>query len=152
MVTVSEILEQNLRLVTAKNLEAAVAAFAPDGVLIDPHYPDPRMQGRDQIRGGLEWAFAGMRTFGFSPTAVLANPAGSMAIAEVDSHHVMQNGRELKFRQVFVAEVQEGLITRWQAYEPYGPSGIAGAFLGISKMQHRIKRRRANRSSARTSH
>jgi hypothetical protein len=48
---------------------------------------------------------------------------------------------------VFVAEVRDGSITRWQAYTPYGPSGIAGVVLGLGKLQHRIKRRRSRRSS-----
>jgi hypothetical protein len=35
--------------VMAKDIDAALATFADDAVLIDPHYPEPRMKGRVAI-------------------------------------------------------------------------------------------------------
>ena len=39
----------------AKDIDAVMALFADDALLVDPHYPVPRMQGRVAI----ERAYAG---------------------------------------------------------------------------------------------
>jgi hypothetical protein len=46
----------------------------------------------------------------------------------------LKGGRSLNFPQVFVFEVRDGLITRLQAYEPYGPGGMVGLFLGVQRL------------------
>ncbi len=134
-------------LVERKDLEGIVGSFTEDGVFIDPHYPDVRMQGREEIREGVRWGLAGMRTFRFIPRTFFLSEDGTSGVLEVDSHHVLANGRKLDFQQVFIAEVQDGLLKRFQAYEPYGPSGVAGVFLGLGKAAYRLKRRLRKRRS-----
>ncbi|KQV07013.1 nuclear transport factor 2 family protein [Leifsonia sp. Root112D2] len=128
-----QLIDRNLEAVSAKDLDKAVAAFAVDGALIDPHYPIDRMQGHEQIAEGFRWVFAGMQQLGFTVERYFFADDGLTVSVEVLSNHVLKNGRPLEFRQVFVVETCDGLITRWQAYEPYGPHGVGGFFLGLGK-------------------
>ena len=51
--------------VMSKDVDAALAMFADDAILIDPHYPQPRMRGRDEIERGLRWALDALEKPGF---------------------------------------------------------------------------------------
>jgi len=108
----------------AKDLEASVSFFADDAVLIDPHYPQPRMQGRLEIERGLRWGLSSLEKPGFS----VRNRAvsGPIEFYEVDTRHKLKFGPVIAFDQVFVAEMRDGKIARLQAYEPYPAPGIAG--------------------------
>jgi ketosteroid isomerase-like protein len=123
--------------VMAKDLDACLAGFAEDGVLIDPHYPIRRMEGKAAIADGLRWSFGGMEVLGFEIERYFEAADGRSAAVEVATHHVLKGGRSLNFPQVFVFQVRDGLITRLQAYEPYGPGGIVGLFLGVQRLLHR---------------
>lgn len=142
------LVDRNLDAVTAKNADAVLAAFTDDGVLIDPHYPDPEMRGKAAIAAGLEFGFGSMKTFGFDERRYFLSPDGTSLVVHCLCHHVLQGGRPLTFPQVFVVETRDGLISRWQAFEPYGPNGIGGIFLGIGKVVYRIRRTRG-KSAAR---
>ena len=47
-------------------------------------------------------------------------------------------GKKLDFPQVFVMETDGGKVTALRAYEPYGPNGMGGVFLGIERLKKRI--------------
>ncbi|HHZ08904.1 MAG TPA: nuclear transport factor 2 family protein [Rhizobiales bacterium] len=116
----------------------AMACFAPDAVLFDPHYPKPEMHGRAEIEKGLEWGLSVMERFGFTVETVFLDGTGKKAAFEVDTNHVLKGGRKLRFPQVFIAEERDGLVTALRAYEPYGPNGIGGFFLGLERLKRRI--------------
>lgn len=125
-VPLHELVEANLAAITAKDLDRALAGFAPDGELIDPHYPRPHMTGHAQIAAGLRWVFSGMRELNFVVDRYFPGPDGRSIAAEVTSDHVLRGGRGVHVRQTFVVDARDDLITRWQAYVTYGPHGIAG--------------------------
>ena len=113
----------------AKDLEKAVSFFADDAVMIDPHYPQPRMQGRAEIERGLRWGLASLDKPGFSVRNRAV--AGAIEFYEVDTRHKLKFGPTIAFDQVFVIEMRDGKIARWQSYEPYPAPGVAG---GVSRV------------------
>jgi len=136
-----DLLERDLRAVESRDRQAVLDCFAPDGVLIDPHYPQPRMQGHAQIGAGLDWVFAGMASMRFDIVGFFESADGAGAAAEVESHHQLTGGRRIEFTQTFVVQTRDGLITRMQTYLPYGPPGMAGVVLGLQRLRHRLSRR-----------
>jgi ketosteroid isomerase-like protein len=102
-----------------KDMDGVLASFADDGVLFDVHYPSPLMQGKDAIRAGMENAFGMLKQPGFTMRNVWEGE--NNCAVEVDTHHVLQNGMEINFPQVFIMEARDGLITRLQSYVPYPP-------------------------------
>lgn len=104
-----------------KDKPAVLAAFAPDGLFIDPHYPNPEMRGRKEISEGLDWGFTGMERMQFTVIGSFLSEDGNSGAVETDCAHILAGGRVLAFPQVFVAEMHDGLLTRVRAYEPYGP-------------------------------
>ena len=77
----------------AKDLGAALAFFADDAVVIDPHYPVARMKGRAEIERGFKWGLASLEKPGFS----IRNRAAEGAIAyyEIDTRHKLRRGFSL---------------------------------------------------------
>ena len=115
----------------AKDLNAVMQMFAEDAVLIDPHYPQQRMVGKAAIERGLTWGLGNLVKPGFSIRNVWIN--GDSATVEVDTNHLFKGGMVLRFDQLFVIESHNGLITRLQAYVPYGPPGIGGLITRITR-------------------
>lgn len=118
--------------------EGAIAFFADDAVIFDPHYPQPLMRGKAEIRAGLDWGFGSMKTFGFDTKHYFPGKDGLSGVFEVDTHHVLKIGKKLDFPQVFVVETNGKQVTALRAYEPYGPNGLGGVFLGIERLKQRI--------------
>ncbi len=145
--TLREIVERPFAVAEAKDLDAFLACFTDDAVLMDPHYPTPRMVGKAAIAEGLRWGFSGMKQFGFTVMNYFESEDGQRAAIEMATHHVLKSGMKLNFSQVFVIETRDGLITRLQAYEPYGPGGIVGIYLLVSRLW-RIVRRRARQGQS----
>lgn len=135
---VTPLLEQVLQAVERRDIEAALAPMAPDVDLFDPHYPKPQMNGHAEVRAGLEWGLSVMERFGFAVRNHFVAADGLSCAVEVDSRHRLKAGKDLVFPQVFVAEARDGLISRLHAYEPYGPNGIGGFFLGLERLKRRV--------------
>ena len=112
----------------------ALDLFTDDAVFFDPHYPVREMVGREAITKGLAWGMESMEQFGFTIEKSYLSEDGNSGSVEVDTHHFLKGGRELRFPQAFFVEVQDGKISGLRAYEPYGPDGIMGIMLGISHM------------------
>jgi ketosteroid isomerase-like protein len=114
-----DIAMQLLDAMTAKDTARTLALFADGAVLIDPHYPNPTMTGKDAIGAGMDFAFGllkqaewkVLRTWETADTVVL----------EVDTNHELTNGMKMTPRQVFVADVKDGKVVRWQSFVPYPP-------------------------------
>ena len=119
-----ELVERLLSAFEAKDLEAALACFADDAVLFDPHYPTPEMRGKASIREGFEFIFGIVEQPGFTIRRFWTG--GHDGALEVDTHHVLADGTEARFPQVFVFEAGDGLIQRLQAYTPYPPPAASG--------------------------
>jgi ketosteroid isomerase-like protein len=128
--------------VETKDLEAMMSLFADDAVVIDPHFPTPRMQGKATIRKGFRGAMSSMRSFGYTIVNYCESENGQCAAVETATHHVLKQGMKRNFPQVFIFEVADGHITRLQAYEPYGPHGIMGVFLFLARLTNRLRSRR----------
>lgn len=122
---------------TNKDLEAALALFADDALVYDPHYPVPTMQGKDAIRQGFAWGLGNMEQPGFTVRHLWSD--GTSGALEVDTHHVFKGGMALKFDQVFVFETRDGLITRLQSYVPYPPGGIGGLLARVTRWSWKLK-------------
>ncbi len=113
------LVERLLKAFEAKDLDAALACFADDALLFDPHYPTPEMHGKAAIRGGFEFIFGIVKQPGFTIRHLWSGDQDGDF--EVDTHHVLGDGTEVRFPQVFVFEMGDGLIRRLQAYVPYPP-------------------------------
>ncbi|MEC9343739.1 MAG: nuclear transport factor 2 family protein [Pseudomonadota bacterium] len=133
-----EIMEAAFDALIRGDKQATIDAFADDAVLCDPHYPVPEMRGKEAIARGLDWGFNSLRSFGFVPVKVFESADGSSAAFEVETHHVLKNGMKIDFPQAFFVDVAEGRITSLRAYEPYGPHGIAGIILGLTRLKRRV--------------
>ena len=135
-----DLVNRTFAAVEAKDLDAMVGVFADDALVIDPHYPTPRMQGKPAITEGFRWGIASMRSFGFTIENYFESSDGQRAAVETASHHILKQGMKLNFPQVFIFEATNGLITRMQAYEPYGPNGIGGMFLSLVRLKRRFSK------------
>ncbi len=51
---------------------------------------------------------------------------------------MLKNWKTLEFPQVFIFDMAAEHITRMQAYEPYGPHGIYGAFLFLGRLKRKL--------------
>ena len=117
MTTKSQIpLEKLLTVFEAKNMSAAMACVADDAVLYDPQYPEPQMQGKTAIQSGFEFAFNLIERSSFHMRHVWANTHSGAA--EVDTHHVFQDGTEAHFPQLFVFETPFGHRNKALATSP----------------------------------
>lgn len=115
---------------TREEIESVLRAFedgdtasaAEDGVFVDPYYPEPEYQGPEEIRAALDWALENVVE---RPGLTVRNAwnDGETFAVEVDTHHTMQDGIDIEFRQVFVVEGEGGEVTRWQSYLPFPPTG-----------------------------
>jgi len=141
-VSLPNLIDQLFLAVQTKDLPGVLACFADDAILIDPHYPTPRMVGKQAISEGVRWAFATLDQMHFTPVNYFAAEDGQRAAVEVATAHVVRGGRQLRFVQTFVIETQASRITRLQVYTPYGPPGLGGLLLGLLRLQRRWSRRR----------
>jgi ketosteroid isomerase-like protein len=131
--------EQIFAAFEAKDIEAVMAQFADDATVTDPHYPIPEMAGKAAIRRGFEWALGNMERAGFNVVGIWSD--GDSGAVEVDTHHVFKGGMEVKFTQIFVIELQDGLITRLHSFGPHRPGGVGGAMLKVTGFFWRRKGR-----------
>ena len=122
---------------TNKDLEAALALFADDALVYDPHYPVPTMRGKDAIRQGFAWGLGNMEQPGFTVRHLWSD--GTSGALEVDTHHVFKGGMALTFDQVFIFETRDGLIIRLQSYVPYPPGGIGGLLARVTRWIWKLK-------------
>ena len=122
---------------TAKALDAALSTFADDAVLIDPHYPQPRMRGRAEIERGLRWGLSSLDYPGFAVRNSAFN--GDVGFFEVDTKHRLKIGVTIAFDQMFVMQARDGKITRLQAYAPYPAPGIAGLIRRSTRLAWRLR-------------
>jgi ketosteroid isomerase-like protein len=136
--TLKTLVEHTFAAVETMNLDAVLAVFADDAVLFDPHYPQPHMAGKAAIAEGLRWGFGGMQKMSFPIVNYFEDATGQKAVVEIATAHVLRTGMQLNFPQVFVIETRNGRVTRLQAYEPYGPHGIVGLMLRITRLVWRL--------------
>jgi len=137
MTSISQLTQGLIAAFEARDLPAALAFFADDAVVIDPHYPQPVMKGKVAIQQGFRWAFTNMKKPGF--TVLHTWEENCIGAIEVDTHHVFRGGMKLSFQQVFVCETRDGKITRLQSYLPYAPGGIAGALTKLTRLMWRLQ-------------
>ncbi|MGB8646050.1 MAG: nuclear transport factor 2 family protein [Anaerolineae bacterium] len=138
MSALRELIERAFKTVETMDVKATVALFADDGVLFDPHYPTPKMVGKAAIADGLTWGFGAMSKMSFPIVNYFEAEGGASAAIEVATAHVLKSGMKLNFPQMFVIETRDGLVTRMQAYEPYGPEGIVSVILGLTRLQRKL--------------
>ena len=121
---VEDLFAQLLKLMMEKNLEGMLELIHEDAIFIDPHYPIERMEGKKAIRQGLIWGLETLAKPGFKIKK--CHTSGNSGAVEVATHHVLKVGMEVKFPQVFLLEVNDGQLTRLQAFVPYRQPGIGG--------------------------
>ncbi|MGA2793396.1 MAG: nuclear transport factor 2 family protein [Roseiarcus sp.] len=121
----------------AKDIDAVMGLFADDALLVDPHYPVSRMQGRAAIERGIRWGLSSLAKPGFT----LRHSAidGDIGFFEVDTKHLLSIGMTVQFEQVFVVEKRGDKIARLQAYEPYPAPGVAGLIRRATRLAWRFK-------------
>jgi ketosteroid isomerase-like protein len=137
-INLHDLVTDTFALLEAKDLEALMRVFADDAVLIDPHFPALRMQGKVAIRESMGEAMRDMHTFGYTIVNYCESEDGQCAAVETATHHVLRQGMNRNFPQVFIFEAVDGRITRLQAYEPYGPHGMIGTFLWLARLVRRL--------------
>lgn len=118
--TTCDQIKKTLNAFENRDTVAAASVWAEDGTFIDPHYPESEYHGRETIRGALDWALTNLvEQPGFTVRNVVTE--GDVCAVEVDTHHVMKDGSEREFPQVFIVEGGEEGITRWRTYLPFPP-------------------------------
>lgn len=140
MATTQQLLSAVFRAAEAKDVDAVLALCADDIVFVDPHYPRVENRGKAQLRESLAWGVGGLEQMRFGDHRYFVAADGS-CVAEVATHHTVKGKREVRFPQLFVAESRDGLLTRVQAFEPYGPHGVLGAVLRVLRLKRRLTRR-----------
>ena len=116
--------ETLLNLMMERNLEAMLDLIHEDAIVIDPHYPIERMEGKAAITRGLTWGLDTLVKPGFKVRQFYESENSGMV--EVDTHHVLKGGMEVKFEQAFAFEIADGKLIRIQAFVPYRQPGIGG--------------------------
>jgi ketosteroid isomerase-like protein len=132
-----QLLRDLLAAFEAKDLERGMSLLAPHAVLIDPHYPSPEMRGRAAITRGMRWAVGTLEKPGFNIRRTWTE--GNTVVAEVDTHHVIRGPVEQKFTQLFVVETRDGMITYLRSFVPYGPHGMGGIVLTLTRLAWRLR-------------
>ena len=137
--TTRELMAAIFRACEAKDVDGAVALTAPNAVFIDPHYPRVHNTGTAEIRESLQWGIGGLEQMRFHEQRWYASENNDGAVSvEVDTHHTITGKREVRFAQVFVAESRDGLLTRLQAFEPYGPHGVLATVLRVMRVKKKV--------------
>jgi imidazoleglycerol phosphate dehydratase HisB len=77
------------------------------------------MHGKAAIQQGVTFAFGMLKQPGFTIRHFWTME--NTGAVEVDTHHVLENGAEVQFPQVFVFEIRDDLLSRFQSYAPYPP-------------------------------
>ena len=113
-----------LEAIIAKDKDRILALFTDDAVFFDPHYPEATMRGKAAIAAGMDFAFGLLEQPGFTVLRTWQN--NGSVVLETDTHHFLINGAEMRFPQVFVVDVQEGRVSRWQSFTPYPPPPPVG--------------------------
>ena len=135
----SKMFEKLMNLMMERNLEAMLEMIHDDAVLIDPHYPVMRMEGKAAVTQGLTWGLETLVKPGFKVRQFYESKNGGMV--EVDTHHVLKGGMEVKFDQAFAFEVCDGQFIRIQAFVPYRQPGIGGWIPRITGFFWRLRGR-----------
>jgi ketosteroid isomerase-like protein len=120
----------------AKDFRKTMSGFADDAVLVDPHFPTPRIEGKAAIAEALSEALESMTSLGYTIVNYFESPDGRNAAVATATDHV--HGIRRVFPQVFIVETRDGRITRFQAFEPYGPHGLVGVFLFLARLKRRV--------------
>jgi hypothetical protein len=89
-------------------------------------------------KDGLTWGFGSLEKFGFTIVSYFESADGARIAIEVATAHVVKGGMKLNFPQAFFIDVRDGLVTRVQAYEPYGPHGIGGIILTLTRLKRKL--------------
>ena len=79
---IHDLVRRTFATLQAKDLETLMQMFADDAVVIDPHFPTPRMQGKASIRKGFGEAMSGMRSFGYTIANYFESENGQGAAVE----------------------------------------------------------------------
>lgn len=132
-----ELIDRVIDAFLEKDIEAVLSHFHEDGVLLDPHYPNPEMHGKQAIRAGLTWGYGNLVKPGFKIVNCWID--GDKAAIEVDTHHIFKGGMEVRFLQVFIIETHDEKIDRIQSFVPYPPPGIGGWITKITRMAWKLK-------------
>jgi ketosteroid isomerase-like protein len=135
--TTRELVSELFRRCEAKDVDGAMALIAPDADFSDPHYPRVHNRGAAEIRESLVWGIGGLEQMRFHEQRWYAGDGGAVTV-EVDTHHTIKGNREVRFPQVFVAESRDGLVTRLQAFEPYGPHGVLAVVLRVMRLKKKL--------------
>ena len=122
----------------ARDISAVLACFAEDALFLDPHYPYPEMQGKVNIRAGLEWAMRGIRQFDFQIVNTYQTGDEKHIAIEFRCRHTLHTGKQLDFMQVFLADSRNGKIQALRAFLPFRPNGFVGTMLAINHFFYRL--------------
>lgn len=114
-----------------KDLNEIMDHFSDDAILIDPHYPIPKMIGKKMITKGLTWGLKTLVSARFKTENFWIS--GNEGAIRLKTNHVLKGGKELDTIQVFLFTLnQEKKITYLQSFVPYRPSGLSGLISRIT--------------------
>lgn len=116
----------SFRAVERKDIEAILKDFADEAPRFsDRNYPRPYMQGKEEIRRGLEWGLAGVDEFNFLERNYCETPDGQLAFIELYTPHVVGGGMmRLDEGQVFRFMSRDMKFIDVRSYGERGPHGI----------------------------
>lgn len=137
VIDISELAQRLITAFEAKDMSAIMDCFANDAIMIDPHYPQAKMEGKAAITQGISWTFSSMIKPSFTIKHMWFDEQS--AAIEVDTHHLFKGGMVIDVPQTFVIETRAGLITRLQSYPSYKPHGIAGLIITLTRLAWRMQ-------------
>ena len=105
-----------------KDIEKVMSVFDNDSIFIDAHYPEKEMIGAHSIRRGLSWSINNMSSMKFTILNLWISE--DKASVEVFAEHKLKIGLKLNFKEVFIIEIKNQKIKRFEAFLPYPPFGF----------------------------
>lgn len=119
-----------LRALEKRDAVAAASAFAADGRLVDPQFPEGEYRGQEQVRTALEWALTNLVRQPEFEIRHFLEQEGTCAL-EVEAREVGSDDPAVRSRKAYFVEVGDDGITRWRSYLPYAPDEASRAGHGI---------------------
>jgi ketosteroid isomerase-like protein len=124
-----ELVGQLLDHLSAHDVEAATALFAPDAELIAPFSPPPLPPGgagRDQIRELFTMVFGGYGRVEFRDRRLVETADVDVVVARWRTHiEVLASGRTYDAEVISLVEVRDGCISRFTEY--FNPDALRAA-------------------------
>ena len=127
MILSQKLIQTLLNSFSNKEIETIMKYFDDESIFIDAHYPGTKLVGIKNIRRALEWSLKNVSEMKFTILNCWIND--NIASVEVLAEHKLKFGIKLNFREIFVIETKNEVVTRFEAFLLYSPN-VFGKLIG----------------------